>query len=101
MVILNNKKLWLVILIISISLNVYAFRIARPPTLSLPLTEDQVNKLNRYLEDVWHLQQGEFNFDVVTTAKNGANNGDIWILMTGAVGSIQFKANDTIYRITP
>lgn len=75
-----------------------AFRIARPPKISLPLTSSQVNKLNDYLENLWQLQQGEFNLDIVSTTKSNAGNGDFWIY-TGTTAAIEYKANGTIYRI--
>jgi hypothetical protein len=78
-----------------------AFRISRPLKLSYPLSKDQVNNLNAYLESVWNLQNGEFNFDVQTTQKTNAQNGDVWMLQTGNVIRLQYKANGTIFTITP
>lgn len=77
-----------------------AFRISRPPTFSLPWTQDQITQLNDSLESFWNLQNGEFNLDIETTTKTNADNGDIWIL-TGVVNGIQFKMNDQVYTLTP
>lgn len=80
---------------------VYSFRVNRPPTLTEPLTRDQITQLNDFLEAVWYMQNGRFNFDIVTTTKTNAKNGSIWILQTGSTSQIQWKANDSIYTISP
>lgn len=92
---------WLVIFFLLIASTAYGFRVAKPPTLTLPLTKDQVNQLNDYLNKLWLLQQGEFNFDIVTTAKTGANEGDVWFIKTGAIVYIQYKANNRVFTVTP
>ena len=79
----------------------YGFRIIRPTPMSMPLTEDQVNELNEFLEDLWNLQNGEYNFDIVTTTKLKAQGGDIWLIQTGSTVYIQYKANGRVYTITP
>ena len=91
------RKFFIILLIVT-SLG---FRINRPPLLSEPLDQEQINKINSYLEDVWNLQNGEFNFDIKTTTKTNADNGDLWFIQTGAVIRIQYKANDHIFTLTP
>ena len=78
---------------------VQGFRIARPPVFTLPWTDSQMTQLNDYHASLWNLQNGEFNLDVVTTSKTGAQNGDIWILMTGITSTIQWKSNNIVYGI--
>src|SRR3990167_9344521 len=77
----------------------WSFRIARPPVFTLPWTDSQMTQLNDYHASLWNLQNGEFNLDVVTTPKTGAQNGDIWILMTGITSTIQWKSNNIVYGI--
>ena len=79
----------------------WGFRVQRPPTLTLPLDQSQISQLNRYLEDIWKLQQGEFNLDIVTTSKTNSQNGDFWIIRTGAMARIQYKSGDHIFTIQP
>ena len=77
------------------------FRVIRPPTLSHPIDEEQIKKLNDYLEDIWNLQNGEFNFDIKTTPKTNADNGDFWFITTGATTTIQYRAGGVIFNVTP
>ena len=93
------KRYYVYLIIISLFLahNAYGFRVSRPPTLSHPLNKEQVNQLNKYLESIWNLQNGEFNLDIVTATKANAQNGDVWIILTGSIAKIQFKANNTIF----
>lgn len=78
---------------------VYAYRISRPAVFTLPWTQDQINRLNKALLDLWYLQQGEFNLDVVTASKTNAQNGDIWLIYTPPVVRIQYKAQDHVYTM--
>jgi len=93
----------ILIIVISIMLSIFglvdahAFRVLRPVTLSLPLDEDQINQLNDYNESIWNLQQGEFNFDIETTSKTGADNGDMWIVTP----DLEFQAGDATYLLAP
>ena len=99
------RRYWFLVLLIFVFFVkigvVDAFRIPRPPVFSLPLNQDQINQLNDTLENMWNLQNGEFNFDVVTAIKTGANNGDLWLLQTGNTTRIQYKWNNTIFTVTP
>ena len=79
----------------------YGFRINRPALFSEPIDKDQINRLNTYLEDVWNLQNGEFNFDINSSTKTNADNGDMWFIQTGSTVRLQFKANNHIFTITP
>lgn len=87
--------------IITLAHQVYAYRIPRPPILRLPLTQDQISKLNDTLEDIWNLQNGEFNLDIVTSSKTNAANGDIWILNDSGTYKLEFKAGGSVHTITP
>lgn len=77
------------------------FRMVRPDTFSEPWNEGQIERLNDILDDVYYLQQGNFNFDIETTTKTRANNGDLWFIQTAGTVYIQYKANDHIFTITP
>lgn len=95
------KKLLVIVLILLSATTAFAFRINRPHTMSNPISEEQLTQLNSYLESVWNLQNGEFNFDITTTTKSGADNGDIWFVQTGSVIRLQFRANNHTFTITP
>lgn len=81
--------------------SIQAFRISRPPKLTKKLDGNQITQLNNFLESIWYLQQGEFNFDITTSVKTNANNGDLWFNDTNGIVRIQYKANDRIFSITP
>ena len=74
-----------------------ANRVPRPPLLSLPLDQSQINQLNDYITDIWNLTNGEYNFDIETTTKTNASNGDIWLIQTGNIVRIQWKANGRVF----
>lgn len=97
----SNKILFLILFVIFMASPVYAYRIPRPDILQFPLTEDQIKQHNEAHEDLWNLQNGEFNFDIVTTSKTNADNGDFWFIQTGNTVYIQFKANNHIFTISP
>lgn len=80
--------------------NVYALRVSKPVTLSNPITDDQLNQLNKFLEEIWLVQNGRQEIDVVTTSKVNARNGEMWIL-TGSTVKLEFKAGGNVYSITP
>lgn len=95
------RYIYIILAFLMVSTTVAAFRIPRPNTYSLPWTRDQINRLNDDLENIWNLQNGEFNFDVVTSVKTRADNGDLYMIKTGSVVRIQFRANNHTYTITP
>lgn len=98
----KRLRQWILgLLLLFAVMDVWAFRIPRPSTYSLPWTQSQINKLNDDLENIWNLQNGEFNMDVVESTKSQADNGDFWLIVTGSTTHIQFKANDHVYTITP
>lgn len=78
-----------------------ARRISRPDSFKLPWTEEQVTNISNTLEDIFLMQKGRFEFDIVTTTKTNANNGEIWMIQTGSTVYIQYKAADHIFSITP
>jgi len=92
-------KILLAVLFILATTSVFAFRIPSPPLLTHPLNQNQINQLNDTLRNIWNLQNGEFNLDIVTTTKSNANNGDFWLIQTGAVVRMQFKALDRVFTI--
>ena len=81
--------------------SVVAFRIPRPPVLSLPLDINQINQLNDYIDSLWYLQRGEFNFDVVTETKSKAGAGDFWFIQTGNIIRIQSRYKGHIFTFSP
>lgn len=95
------RKIVITLVLTLLCTSAWALRINRPPTLSDPIDAEQIRHLQKYVDDLWNLQNGEFNFDIVTTTKTNAANGSIWILQTGVTSQIQWKANDTIYTISP
>ena len=95
------RRFLLVIMFITFGISVvYGFRVNRPPLLNHPLDQEQINKLNSFLQDIWNLQNGEFNLDIVTSTKTNAKNGDIWFIQTGNNVRIQYKAANHIYTVT-
>lgn len=95
------RTAWLILAFALISTSVLAFRMERPITLTYPLDTRQVRKLNDTLQLMWDIQNGRQNFDVVTTSKTAADNGDLWIIQTANIAYIQIKSNDHVYTFTP
>jgi hypothetical protein len=95
------KKVIIFLVLLNLATVGYALRITRPPTMTLPITPDQVSQLNRYMEQVWNIQNGRISLDIVTSAKSGATEGEMWILKNGAVYSLQYKAGDQVRTLTP
>lgn len=92
------NKFLAVIIVLLIATNIYAYRISRPVTLKYPITEEQVSQLNKYLEELWLIQNGRQELDVVTTTKSSAKEGEIWIILTGATSQIQWKAGGDVHH---
>jgi len=78
-----------------------ARRISRPDTFKLPWSEEQVTNISNTLEDIFLMQKGRYEMDIVTTPKTDANNGEMWLLITGSTVYIQFKGADHIFTLTP
>jgi hypothetical protein len=53
------------------------------------------------MADLWNITNGKYNLDVVTTPKTDAKNGDMWILFVSPIAKLQYRANNTIFTITP
>lgn len=99
---MSNNKLYIILVILAIfAYKADAFRIPRPNTFSLPWTEEQMQQHNEAHEDLWNLQNGEFNLDIVTTSKTNALNGDFWLIQTGATVRLQYKGNGIVWTISP
>lgn len=79
----------------------FGYRLDRPITFTYPLDERQVRKLNNTLQDLWNVQNGRQNFDVISSLKSNADNGDLWFIQTGETVYIHFKGNDHVFTITP
>jgi len=101
---MKNIVIFLIALLIVMAILIgssSAFRMSRPPTLSHPITQGQVNQLNTSLDDLFNLTNGLISLDVVTTSKTNSTNGDIWILNDSGTFKLEFKAGDAVRTITP
>ena len=94
------SKILLALLIGICAGNAWSLRVALPPVLSNPITDDQVASLNKYLKDVWDIQNGRFEIDTVSSSKTASKNGEIWIL-TSPSPRLQFKSGGTVYTLVP
>lgn len=96
-----NKIIILAIVIGFIATSAYCLRVNLPPVLSLPITDSQVSQLNQYLKDIWNIQNGRFELDVVTTSKTAAKNGEIWVYQNVGAGTyyIQTRAGGTVRSV--
>jgi hypothetical protein len=94
-------KTILTIAFLLIATSVYALRVTRPISLTHPITKEQVVQLNRNLDDLWNIQNGRFELDIVTTTKTNSRNGEIWIWNDAGTYKLQFKAGDAVRTITP
>lgn len=96
-----TNKLLTIILILLISQNAFGWRMARPITLTHPLDERQVRRLNDILTDIWNATNGRINLDIVTTTKSGPDEGDLWILNDSGTYKLEFRAGGSTRTITP
>ena len=89
--------------------NAEARRISRPDTFKLPWTEEQVTNISTTLEDIFAMQKGRYEMDIVSTTKTKPNDGEIWITtgivaavsLTGQIAEINYRANDTNFVLSP
>jgi len=96
-----DKRLLIVLFVLFITATAHAVRIARPIQLTHPLDEKQINEVNNILEDVFNMQQGRYELDIVTTTKTNAKNGEMYFIQTGNTVRIHFKANNQIFTVSP
>src|SRR3990167_303708 len=94
------KKIVIALIILNLATFGYALRASRPPVLTMPLTQDQLTQLNVYLNDLWYMQTGRIEIDIVSSSKTNAKNGEVWIKKTGATYYLEFKAGDAV-RTSP
>lgn len=87
-------KLWIVILFCLIATDVFGLRVSKPLTLTYPITAEQISQLNKYLEEIWLIQNGRFELDV-TSSKTSAKNGEIWV--NSSNNKLEWKSNGTVY----
>ena len=97
-----NKTIILVTALVTClwTYNSYALRVSKPLTLTYPITEEQVSQLNKYLEEIWLIQNGRFEIDVVTSPKTNAKTGEIWIYNNSGTYSLQVKAGGNVRSAT-
>ena len=95
-----NRKIILFLILILVAGTAYSMRATRPPVLTNPMTEDQITQLNKFMDDIWNMQYGRYEIDIVPTSKTNANNGEFWFLQTGlTTGKWQVKALDRVLDI--
>ncbi len=94
-----NKIIISTILIGALASTAWGLRVPYPPTLSSPITDDQLSTLNKNMKDMWDMQSGRFELDIVTTTKTRARNGEIWILLSGGTYYLQVKAGDAVRSV--
>lgn len=95
-----NKFLIILCFLLIVS-NGYALRASRPFILKYPLDQEQISQLNKYMEEIWFMQNGRSEFDIGTSQKTMARNGELWFIDTGGVIRIQIKGSDQIFTFTP
>ncbi len=93
------NRIPILIIILLLATNAYSLRMGRPFTLKHPIDEEQISQLNKFLEEIWLMQNGRYEMDIVTTTKTSSNPGEVYIIQTGAISSIQWRANGRTYTI--
>jgi len=94
-----SRIIVITVIIGAIASTAWGLRVSFPPTLSNPITDDQLATLNRYMKDLWDMQSGRFELDVVTTTKSNAKNGEIWIYNNSGTYYLQVKAGGTVRSV--
>ena len=86
---------WVSLILLVITVNVYALRVSKPLTLTYPITAEQVSQLNKYLEEIWLIQNGRQELDVVSSSKTSPKNGEIWL--NSGTNKIEFRIGGVTY----
>lgn len=86
-------RLWTFLLVLLTATNVLALRINKPLTLNYPITQEQISQLNKFLEELWLIQNGRVELDV-TTSKTSAKEGEVWI--NSSTNKIEWKSNGSV-----
>ena len=96
-----DKKILPFLLLCLIVTPVFGLRMTRPTVFKLPWTDAQLTDLNNILEELFNMQKGRYELDIVTTTKSNANNGEAWIFNDSGTYKLQFMAGDAVKTITP
>ena len=93
-----NKKFiigFIIGIILVTTVNVYSFRVIKPPKLNYPLDVTQVAKLNQVIEGLWDVNTGRYTLEVITSVptSTNANEGDIRVYYSGSTYRIYFFAD--------
>ncbi len=94
------KKLLILILMLLMSQSAIAWRMNKPLTLTHPMDERQVRRLNDVLNDLWNITNGRINLNIVTTTPTTVDNGDIWLFDDSGTMKIQARISGTTYSWT-
>jgi hypothetical protein len=99
----DKRFLFLIALLIFFTLaeNSNALRMRQPIGFKLPWTAEQIIELNDSLKQLQEIQAGRYELDIATSAKTNERNGVVWVVQTGGVVALQFKAIDHVYTFTP
>ena len=91
------NKVLIITVVLLIAVTAYAFRATHPFILKYPVDQEQISQLNKFLEEIWLMQNGRSELDIVTAVKTNARNGEMWMIQTGSVVRLQWKANNIIW----
>lgn len=94
-------KFWTVCLLLVLIVCTVSFRMPHPQVFTYPMTESQIHQLNETMEDIWNIQNGRFELDIVTTTKSSPSNGEIWIFNDGGTHKLQYRSGGTTHTLTP
>ena len=88
---------------------VEARRISRPDVYKLPWSDEQITNLNNIQEDIFQMQKGRYESDIVSTTKSSPNNGEMWITtgivagvaLTGQIAEVNYRTGDENFVLSP
>lgn len=93
-------KLFIIILILAIVGNVYAYRTARPIKFTDLTKPDQISQLNDIITELWNISNGRWNMNIVTVNPDGNTKGDVGdMLLYNSSGTYYLEINTTGAKI--
>jgi hypothetical protein len=103
------RWIYVSLIILLLAVPAQARRISRPDSFKLPWTEEQVTDISNTLEDIFNMQKGRYEHDIVSTTKSNPNDGEMWITtgivgavaLTGQIAEVDFRAGGVNYTLSP
>ena len=82
-----------------VTVNTYAFRTASPTVFTDLQDENQLVELNNLLDNLWQITNGRYTTEVRSADPTNIDDGDVWILESGATHQLKWRAGGVTYLV--